>query len=115
MNGSVEHAVASYLESGIADTNLTVRLNLDVMERLSAVIRDGFKAVPRRGLEVGGLLLGRVDGDCVVVDDFLPVDSEHQQGPSWLLSEKDKAFLASEISRVQGDEGGPRVLGIYRS
>jgi TonB family protein len=115
MNDPVERALASYLESRIADTTLTVKLSVSVIERLSVAVMDGFKAVPRRGLEVGGLLLGRIEGDCVLVDDFSPVACEHVHGPSWLLSEKEKAFLADEISRVNAEQAGPRVLGMYRS
>ena len=103
------------MECSIADASLTIRLNPDIVDRLAAVVMEGFKAVPRRGLEVGGLLLGRVEADCVLVEDFVAVASEHLHGPSWLLSENDKTHLAAEISRVHAEAGGARVVGLYRS
>ena len=115
MQASVERALARYLECRIADPSLTIRLNLAIVDRLGAVVMEGFKAVPRRGLEVGGLLLGHREDGCMCVDDFAPVDSEHQYGPSWLLSEKDKVRLDAEIARIQALPDGPRVIGLYRS
>jgi hypothetical protein len=103
------------MECRIADVNLTVRLDPDVSARLDAAVMEGYKAVPRRGLEVGGLLLGSIQGDGVLVDDFVPVESEHLHGPSYLLSDKDKTFLAAEIARVQAEAGSARVVGLYRS
>src|SRR5437773_3503301 len=119
MEACMEEAVASYFEYRIDDRHLgkslAVRLNLDVVDRLATAVMEGFKAVPRRGLEVGGLLLGRIEADWVVVDDFAPIPSEHQYGPSWLLSGKDKKLLAGETSRLQAAADGLRVVGLCRS
>jgi hypothetical protein len=43
------------------DHPLTVQLSLDVVERMGSEILRGFAAVPKRGAEVGGFLLGSVD------------------------------------------------------
>src|SRR5581483_11654984 len=104
-----------YLESEIATAGLKIQFNPDVIYRLNAAVMEGFKLVPRRGLEVGGLLLGRVDAGTVVVDDFAPVASEHQHGPSWLLSEKDKEQLADALSKANDPDKPTRVVGMYRS
>ena len=107
--------VPGFFECIVPDANVKILLSLEAIDRLAAAAMEGFKAVPRRGLEVGGLLLGRVEGDCVVVEDIEAVDSEHQRGPSWLLSEKDKQLLSATIARVNDDANGLRLVGLYRS
>jgi hypothetical protein len=104
-----------YLESGIPDADLKVQLNADVVNQLNAAVVEGFKLVPRRGLEVGGLLLGRVEHGCVIVEDFEAVDSEHRRGPSWLLSDNDRKLLAEAVARANAADRVTRVVGLYRS
>ena len=71
---AVDRSLSSYVECCIADADLKVKLNLEIIPRLSAAVIEGFKAVPRRGLEVGGLLLGTIENECVIVDEFVPAD-----------------------------------------
>ena len=79
---------------------VSVRLSLDVVSRLGMAVQEGFKALPRRGLEIGGLLIGtaRDAGNLTVVevDDFEPVESEHATGPSYVLSDADRRLLKDE-------------------
>src|SRR5215471_7012635 len=98
---------------------VTVRLSFDVVSRLEMAVREGFKAIPRRGLETGGLLIGtrRGRGNDVVleIEDFEAVESEHAAGPSYLLSEADRRRLESRIA-ARGTSGKkPHVVGFYRS
>ncbi len=73
-----------------------------------------FEKVPRRGLEIGGILLGRTETEenttTFWVDGFLAVDSEHRSGPSYLLSESDLGHLQHQIDIFRGG-----CVGIYRS
>ncbi|HLW77683.1 MAG TPA: hypothetical protein VKS01_11875, partial [Bryobacteraceae bacterium] len=39
-----------------------IHLHLDVLDRLAAEVMRGFGAVPKRGAEVGGVLIGTIDG-----------------------------------------------------
>jgi hypothetical protein len=105
----------SYFESDIPDAGLKIQLNQDVIGRLAAAVMEGFKMVPRRGLEVGGLLLGHTEPGCVIVDEFEPIESEHQRGPSWLLSDKDRQQLAEAASGANDPAKDTRVVGLYRS
>src|SRR5690242_15951529 len=98
MSAIARPMAAGYFECYIPNENVRIQFNQDAMDRLGAVVMEGFKAVPRRGLEVGGLLMGRVENDCVIVEDIEAVDSEHQRGPSWLLSEKDKRLLSAAVA-----------------
>src|SRR5215471_13696357 len=94
---------------------VTVQLSFDVVSRLEMAVREGFKAIPRRGLETGGLLIGtrRGRGNDVVlqIEDFEAVESEHAAGPSYLLSEAGRGRPESR-SAGRGTPGKkPPVVG----
>ncbi|MGE5489088.1 MAG: hypothetical protein ACM3ZB_14835 [bacterium] len=97
---------------------VSVRLSYGVIDRLRADVMNDFWAVPKRGAEVGGILLGRVtagpDSDTltqVVVEDYECVPCEHRRGPSYVLSEPDRKRLARALRR----SGGLSVVGYFRS
>jgi hypothetical protein len=90
------------------------------MQTLQGLFLEGLKAVPRRGLEVGGVLLGRVengaeDSRTVIVEDFEAVNSEHRRGPSYTLSPKDKGVLEKQLARWRKAGAAHSVVGFYRS
>jgi hypothetical protein len=97
---------------------ISVSLGLDVVDRVSLAVLEGFQALPRRGLEIGGFLLGRTkrngESTCVEVDDFEPLACEHAVGPSYLLSALDRKLLEERI-RWHKSKGGPSIVGFYRS
>jgi hypothetical protein len=98
---------------------VVVRLSFDVVSRLGLAVREGFRALPRRGLETGGLLIGtrRDIGGSVVVEiqEFEAVESEHAAGPSYLLSETDRRLLELRIAAHGTSGRRPHVVGFYRS
>ena len=98
---------------------VSVRLSLDVTVRLGLAVREGFGALRRRGLETGGLLIGsrRGKGSPVIVDveDFEPVESEHANGPSYLLSNADRRLLETRITARKATADNMSIVGFYRS
>jgi hypothetical protein len=96
---------------------VSVRLSLDVVDRLGAAVMDGFRAIPRRGLETGGFLLGtekRNGGGIIVeINDFEPLECEHAVGPSYLLSQADRRVLEERLDWHKAGDG-PAVVGFYR-
>jgi len=98
---------------------IIVRLSFDVVSRIGLAVWEGFKSLPRRGLETGGLLIGNRQ-DCgsqvlVEIADFEAVESEHAAGPSYLLSEPDRRLLELRIA-AHGTSGRKlHVVGFYRS
>jgi len=100
---------------------VSVRLGPDVVSRLGMAVREGFKALPRRGLETGGLLIGtrkEVGSQVVIdVDDFEAVESEHAAGPSYLLSSADRRLLEARIAAREATARNTKtsIVGIYRS
>jgi hypothetical protein len=84
---------------------------------LEHLVRDGIKAIPRQGLEIGGLVIGRMlipDDPVVTVLEFFPVDIEYRFGPRFVLSEQDDEVLAELLSKWS-DCSDRRVIGFFRS
>ncbi len=113
-SGSVHETSPRYYEWRVEGRPLSIQLSLAVIERLETDIMKGFWAVPKRGMEVGGVLVGRIetgDNTVVVIDDYEPVSCEHRRGPSYVLSEPDRKRLEKVLRRG----GGKQVVGFYRS
>ncbi|MBI3681967.1 MAG: hypothetical protein HY235_16415 [Acidobacteria bacterium] len=112
-------SASSYYTWEVTDKKITILVDFGVVDRLSQEVMRGFGAVPRRGAEVGGLLLGSVEtGERTVVriEDFEPVACEHRRGPSYLLSENDLAHYEEALDRHRfTPEKQIYVVGCYRS
>src|SRR5205085_4589199 len=90
----------------------SVSLNSQAIVDLRSHVIEGFLSVPKRGAEVGGLLLGRVaktDPLAIAVEAIEPVHCEHRHGPSFVLSESDRSELERTLSRHRDD--GVTVVG----
>src|ERR1035438_9794061 len=102
-----------------ADKAISIRLSLDVVDRMQQDVMRGFGAVPKRGAEVGGVLLGRAiagDKTVVTIDDYVLVPIEYKRSPSYLLSEEDARNFATAVEGA-GSSPDPllRPLGYFRS
>ena len=101
----------------VAGQPLAVHLNLDVVDRMLQEVMRGFGAVPRRGAEVGGILLGSIEQQqdrIVQVDDFEPVPIEYKRGPSYLLSEADRTAFEATLQQLRL-RASHRPVGFFRS
>lgn len=104
-----------FYEWKVAGSPVAIRLSLAAIERLSAAMTNGLGALPQRGQEVGGVLLGRAEireTTTVVIEDCEPVECEHRRGPSYVLSAADRKRLEKVLRRRRGDR---KVVGFYRS
>lgn len=102
--------------------NVAIHLHLDVLDRRGSEVMRGFGAVPKRGAEVGGVLIGTVepatsdDPAIVRVEDFQPVECEYKRGPSYLFTEEEKATFEDAVQCWQPDPSKPaHAVGFYRS
>lgn len=90
-----------------------------MVDRLSAEVMRGYALVPKRGAEVGGLLLGTVRAGvspAIVVQEFVPVAIEYRRGPSYLLSDQDRLTFAAAVEAAEQNRGsGQVIVGLYRS
>ena len=97
-----------------AGRKFAIQLSAEVAARLGMESRTAFNSLPHRGLEVGGILLGRIEtgGDLPTywIEGCQPIESEHRSGPSYLLSEGDLYRMEEALAKY-----GAFGLGIYRS
>lgn len=96
----------------------SIRLRLSVMNAIQGEVMEGFTAVPRRGAEVGGILLGRMhdNGQEVTIEDFEPAPCEHRFGPSYHLSPDDVRNFEETLEWFRpGPHRDLSVVGFYRS
>ena len=98
---------------------VSIQIDFDVVERLGSEVMRGFGAVPRRGLEIGGILLGTAEKGKrleVRIEDFEPVLSTHASGPSYVIGEEDRDRFAKALERWKAAPGRRlRAVGFYRS
>lgn len=96
-----------------------VHVHLDVIDGLLAEIMRGYGAVPKRGAEVGGLLLGSIyrGAETVVrIEDFEPVECGYTRGPSYLFSEQEREAFEDACARWRPDASrASYAVGYYRS
>ena len=88
-----------------------------VVTQLKDKVTAGLLLLPKRGAEVGGILLGRVvERNPLVVDitGFEPVSCEYRFGPTFVLSETDLAGLRPILARLTAHREDS-VVGFYRS
>lgn len=104
------------------DATSGIRLCMDfgVVDRIASEALRGLSALPRRGMEVGGLLLGTVDTTGrpvqVFVEDCVAFPSEHLYGPNFVLSPKDREEFTRLVASWAPAPGRPlHHVGFYRS
>lgn len=83
------------------------------MEGIYRDVNHAYKALPRRGVETGGILLGEVGGEGISIRDYQPIGCEHRFGPAWHLSEVDLGALEAALESLR--RGDLTILGLYRS
>lgn len=114
--GTTAGSAFLYSPSGKA---VSISIEFDIIDRLNFDIMKGYGAVPKRGAEVGGILLGTAEqGDRLVIriEDFVTVPCEHLRGPSYILSENDMAGFRQTIEQwAPAPDKRIRVVGYFRS
>jgi len=120
MSLELETETSAFYNWEVPGKAISIRLDFGVVDQILSEAMQGFGSVPKRGAEVGGLLLGSItEGEPAIVHirDFEPVYSEHARGPSYLLSEADEERLRAAVARWSEDPANRdvHVVGVYRS
>jgi hypothetical protein len=112
-------AAPDYYVWGLPGKPVIVHLHFGVIDRLSAEVMRGFGAIPKRGAEVGGVLLGAIEeGEQTIVrvEDFEAVACDYKRGPSYLFTADDGAAFDDACARWQPDPSRPAyAIGYFRS
>lgn len=99
----------------LTQTANSVTFSTQAMEGIVREVLSAYHVIPRRGVEVGGVLLGRYEADQVYVQDYEPVTSEHRWGPSYILSEADLRGFQETVESNEAASTGLSAVGFYRS
>src|SRR5205823_7030468 len=91
-----------------------VLLSASLMRDLRSRAIEGFVSLPKRGVEIGGILFGHVRSESLQIEGFEEAPCEHRYGPSYALSEADRARLSELLAQRQGGGSLP-VVGFFRS
>lgn len=96
---------------------LAIECAPEVLEAVRAAVVDGYFRLVRGGLEVGGLLFGRRDGETLRVAASRPIPCQHIYGPTFALSDSDLAELAKLLEASSSEPGlqGLVPVGWYHS
>jgi proteasome lid subunit RPN8/RPN11 len=95
-----------------AESPFVIEYSAAAMEGIRLAVSDAFFSLPRGGVEIGGILLGKWKAGRLTVSDYAQLDCEHAFGPSFVLSPDDRKRLAELIASIQGEA---RPVGWYHS
>lgn len=100
----------------VAECPFVIEYDQAVLGAVNQCVLDGHRALGHGGLEVGGLLLGSFDGTRLHITGHEAISCEHASGPSFSLSERDRAELAGRLREIaESGESDRRVVGWYHS
>lgn len=112
------YPTAQYVHWQPAGKLFAAELRFDVVDTLNREVMEAFRAVPVRGAETGGLLLGYVEraaNTVVYIQGRIPVPCSYAYGPSYRLTPDEESRLAEIIEQPRGANGQLSIVGLYRS
>ncbi len=108
----------SYYRWAEPNSDITVCLKTEAVDRLQMDALRGVASSPRAGKEVGGILLGRTEltegCSLTFVDDFVPFPCSHRNGPFYDLTATEAAAFEAALTRGR-TQWEQSVVGYYRS
>ena len=93
----------------VAECPVTIEYSLVVIEEIRHAVSEGFQRLSRGGIEVGGILYGELGDKTVRILAMRPIACEHARGPAFLLSDKDRMVLNSQL---KADADDPHLQGL---
>src|SRR5580693_8108177 len=106
---------AIFALSTSAATGTALRLSSELCEALRAAAFEGLKALPKRGLEVGGLLTRPAGaGSTFTVDGFELIPCQHLYGPSYRLSPPERENFRKRCREIEAGDA-VNVACFFRS
>lgn len=85
-----------------------LELSAELASNLARQVAGAANALPKRGLEVCGLLLGQQAANTFVITSLVPLTCHYAEGPSFRTPESE---LVAELQQIQLHD----VVGFYRS
>jgi hypothetical protein len=91
------------------ESPVDIEYSLVVIDEIRQAVTEGFQRLSRGGIEVGGVLYGSFEGRTVRIAALREIACEHARGPTFLLSDNDRALLTAQLERDRED---PRLEGM---
>ena len=82
---------------------IRVQYALPLFHEIDFQVNEGYRRIPHGGVEVGGLLYGRLQRDQLSIEASRPIECDHASGPSFHLSDNDLARLKQSIEASSAD------------
>ena len=111
-------STSSFYRWEVAEKPIAVNLSLELIDRLEKDVLESFRAVTKRGSEIGGVLAGRIipgNPRTVTIEHFEPVECDYSRSNLYILSDEDKVRLSAALERARKLGGGLSVTGFFRS
>jgi hypothetical protein len=94
---------------------ITVEFAPDKLDEIRIAVVDAFYAVPRGGVEIGGVLFGSQEEGRLLIRDYRKIETEYLTGPSFRLSENDLKSLRTLLAETKFRDPEIRPLGWFLS
>jgi len=115
--GTMDPVEIKYLEWDPENSAVSIHMHPGVADGIARDVIEGFETLSRLRLEVGGLLLGRVEPSprpAVWIERYQRIACEHRFGPQFILDSKEITAL-EEAAKDVLSAGELAVVGFYRS
>lgn len=102
----------------VPKTPCSVYLSLDVVDRMERETLEAFKAITRKGSEIGGILLGRTaeaGKRIITIEEYESIDCDYARGPLYILADADRKRIEQAIARLKTGGGSAGIVGFFRS
>jgi hypothetical protein len=96
------------------DGSVPVRFLPAALESIRSAADSGLKSLPRRGAEIGGILIRSGNDPAAPVNEVQLIASEYRYGPGYHLSPRDLALLRTATANVR-ERKGHQIVGFFRS
>ena len=93
----------------------TIAYPARLLDDIRVAIVDAFFSLPKGGVEIGGVLLGKYDAEQLCIVDYAPLACEHAFGPSFTLSRNDQKNLEELLLKLPRGADGLEPVGWYHS
>jgi TonB family protein len=112
-----EPAETEYLDWGPAGSPVSIHMHMGAVDGITRDVMEGLGNGPRRDVEVGGLLLGRVESGSqyvVWIERYQRISCSYTYGPHFVLDAADTTSLEEAATSIF-DTRDMAVVGLYRS
>ena len=112
MEGATESAQGIW---SVTECPFSIEYSTRVLDDIRLAVMEAFFFLPRGGVEIGGILLGKWEHGRLSVLDHAALECEHALGPSFTLSEADHARIAELLAAAGRSLPDSRPVGWYHS